>query len=184
MTIDEAGRDGRFTSMRVAGTWFVVAGALALARALVELADPVYWNPSSVMDYTAALLTTIAWVTTGVAFVLWWRTTPIRRGAALLLITGIGTAVSGIGNLLEDVFNVEFGELLFTYGGMIGAMAVLVAAVLILTVQDPLRWTGLLLVGFVAGGIFPDSGGQLLTGASLVGLGIWLVLYQPNASQR
>jgi hypothetical protein len=183
MTVDGPQRTSRSTSMRSAGIWFIAGGALALARAAVELADPVYWNPSSVLDYAAALLTTMSWVVSGVAFVLWGRTTPIRRGAVFLLIAGISTAISGIGNLLEDVFNVEVGELLFTYGGMVGAVAVLVAAVLVLTVRDPLRWTALLLFGFVAGGIFPDNGGQLLTGASLVGLGTWLVLYQPDTTQ-
>jgi hypothetical protein len=166
--------------LRSTGMWFVGAGVLVVVRAVIELAEPMYWNPSSPLDYSAAILTTVAWVVTGVAFILWWRTTPIRRGSLFLLVAGFGTAVSGIGNFVEDVLDLKFGELLFTYGGMVGAMAVLVAAVLILTVRHPLRWTGLLLVAFVAGGIFPDSGGQFLTGASLVGLGIWLVLYQPK----
>lgn len=169
--------------MRSAGIWFVVAGALAIARAAIELADPVYWNPSSVLDYIAALLTTVAWATAGVAFVLWWRTTPIRRGAVFLLISGVGTAVSGVGNLLEDVLNLEVGELLFTLGGMTGAIAALVAAVLILTVRDPLRWSSLLLFTFVAGGVFPDDGGQIVTAVSLVALGVWLFLYRPRVAR-
>ncbi len=181
--IGESERTSYYTNMRSAGIWFLLGGALALVRAVVELADPVYWDPLSVLDYAAALLTTMAWVATGVGFILWWRTTPIRRGAGLLLVAGIGTAVSGIGNLLEDVFDLEFGELLFTYGGMIGAIAVFAAAVLMLTVRDPLRWTAVLLLTFIAGGIFPDNGGQFVSGASLVGLGIWLLVYRSSADQ-
>lgn len=83
---------------------------------VVELADPVCWNPSSFLDYAAALLMSLSWVRTGVAFILWWRTSPIRRGSGLLLVAGIGTALSGVGNLPEDVRDLDFGELLFTCG--------------------------------------------------------------------
>jgi hypothetical protein len=160
--------------------WFVGGGILVVARAIMEMADPVYWNPSSLLDYSAAVLTTVGWVVTGVALVLWWRTTPIRRGSLFLLVAGVATAVSGIGNLLEDVLDIEFGEVLFTYGGMIGAVAILLAAVSMLTVRHRLRWTALFLVTFVGGGIFPDSGGQFVSGASLIALGVWLVRYRPT----
>ncbi len=118
--------------------WFVGGGILVVARAVMEMADPVYWNPSSLLDYSAAVLTTVGWVVTGVALVLWWRTTPIRRGSLFLLVAGVATAVSGIGNLLEDVLDIEFGEVLVTYGGMIGAVAILLAAVSMLTVRHRL----------------------------------------------
>lgn len=52
------------------GMWFVAGGVLVVVRAAMELADPVYWNPSSLFDYSAATLTTIAWIVTGVAFML------------------------------------------------------------------------------------------------------------------
>ncbi|MDH3305982.1 MAG: hypothetical protein OEO77_00480 [Acidimicrobiia bacterium] len=121
------------------------------------------------------MLTTVAWVVTGMALILWWRTTPIRRGSLFLLVAGVATAGSGIGNFLEDVLDIEFGETLFTYGGMIGSVALLLAAVSMLTVRHPLRWRTLLLLTFLGGGIFPDSGGQFVTGASLVALGMWLL---------
>lgn len=172
------GSESRRPGLRWVGVWFIAAGVLVVSRAVIEWADPVYWNPSSLLDYSAAVLTTVAWVVTGIAFILWWRTTPIRRGAEILLLVGVGTAVSGIGNFLEDVLSLEFGELLFTYGGMIGAIAALLAGVLVLTVRHPLRWTGILLFTFVGGGIFPDSGGQFVTGASLAALGAWLAMYR------
>jgi len=162
------------------GMWFVAGGVFVVVRAAMELADPVYWNPSSLFDYSAATLTTIAWIVTGVAFMLWSRTTPIRRGSMFLLMAGVGTAVSGIGNFLEDVLDLEFGELLFTYGGMIGAIGILLAAVAMLTVRSSLRWSALLLLTFLAGAVFPDNGGQFATGASLIPLGIWLFKYRPT----
>lgn len=175
-------RETHRQNLRSAGVWFVGAGILVVVRATIELAEPVYWNPSSALDYSAALLTTAAWVVTGVAFIVWWRTTPIRRGSLLLLVAGVGLAVEGIGNLLEDVFDLEIGDLLFTIGGMAGAVSVLLAAIFMLTVRNPLRWSGLLLFAFLAGGIFADSGGQFVSGASLMALGGWLLRYRPADS--
>ncbi len=162
-------------SLPPTGAWFLLSGVLVLARAGIELAGPTYWAPVTPMDYTAAILTTVAWVTTGTSFILWWRSTPIRRGAALLLLSGIGTAISGVGNYVEDVLNREWGGLLFSYGGMSGALAAILAAVLILTVRHPLRWSGLVILAFIAGGTFPDDGGQFLSALSLLGLGYLLV---------
>lgn len=165
------------------GTWFILSGVLVAGRAVVELTEPVYWNPVSIIDYAAAILTTVAWVVTGVAFILWWQSKPARRVAVLLLVSGAGTAVSGVGNLLEDVFDIEFGEFLFTFGGMVGAIAILGAAILWLTVSDVMRWSGLFLVFFVAGSVFPDNGGQFLSALSLLALGLWLWLVR-SRSQR
>jgi hypothetical protein len=165
--------------MKLTGMWFLGAGILLVVRAVIELAEPAYWNPSSLLDYSAAILTTVAWVVTGVAFILWWRTTPIRRGSLFLLVAGIGTAAEGIGNFLEDVLDLAVGEVLFTLGGMIGVIAVLAAAVLMLTVRNPLRWSALLLFTFIAGAIFSDTGGEFVSGASLIVLGLWLVRYRP-----
>lgn len=176
--METVGNGTGWLTLRSAGMWFAAGGILVVTRAVVELADPVYWNPSSLLDYAAALLTTLAWVVTGVAFILWWRTSPIRRGSVFLLAAGIGTALSGVGNLLEDVFDLDFGELLFTYGGMIGAISVLIAAVSMLTVHSPLRWAALPLFTLLAGGIFPDDGGQFVTGVSLVALGAWLFRFR------
>lgn len=156
------------------GSWFVLAGILVTIRGVIELAEPVYWEPVSLLDYTAAVLTTVAWVVTGVAFFLWWQITPKRRTSPLLLVAAIGTAVSGAGNLLEDVFDIEFGEFLFTYGGMTGAIAMLGTAIAFLAVDGPLRWSGLFVLAFIAGSIFPDDGGQFLSGVSLIGLAFWL----------
>ncbi len=155
--------------------WFVASGVFVTLRAAIELADPVYWDPVSFLDYSAAILSTVAWVVTGIALVSWWRTTPTRRGAVLLLIGGLGTAGSGIGNLFEDVFDLEVGELMFTYGGLVGAVGILAGALLVLSVNSPLRWTGLFLFGFIGGSVFPDDGGQFLSGVSLLGLGLWLL---------
>ena len=142
-----------------------------LLRALIELAEPAYWSPVSSLDYTAAILTSVAWAVTAMALFLWWRATPIRRGSFLLLIAAIATAVGdSLGNLLEDVFDLEIGEWLYLNVGQIGLYALMAAGIAILTVRGTYRWTGLFMLLSIVGVVV----GEFLSGVSLLGLGYWL----------
>lgn len=49
------------------------------------------------------------------------------------------------------------------------------AAIVLLTISGPIRWSLVFLVVFIAGSIFPDDGGQFVMGFGLVGLGLWLM---------
>lgn len=168
------------SELRSTAVWLIGAGALIVIRASIELADPVYWAPTSLLDYAAVVLTTLAWVAAGWAFISWSRSTSIRRCALPLLLAGIGTLVSGIGNLLEDLFDLEFGGLLYSWGGITGALSALLAAALMLPARHPLRWAAFVLIGFVAGSFFPDAGGEFLSGLSLLSGGLWLFLSQES----
>ena len=152
---------------------FAVAGVLTVGRAVIELAAPAYYDPVTLLDYTAAIGSTVAWGAMAVALFFWWRITAERRWAAFLLLAAFGVLVSSVGNLLEDVFDAGFGEFLFSYGGMVGAISMMVASVVALLWWGQLRWSGLFLLGIVAGSTFPDDGGEFLTGASLIGFGCW-----------
>lgn len=164
-----------YSALKGVGRWFVGAGVLVLLRALIELADPAYYAPVSLLDYTAATASSVAWAATAVALFLWWRATPIRRGSFLLLVAAVTTALGdSLGNLLEDVFDLEIGEWLFSNVGQVSPLALMAAGIAILTVRGTYRWTGLFLLLYVAGAVFPDDGGQFLSGISLVGLGYWL----------
>ena len=163
-------------SLRSTGVAFVIASSLILIRAVLELWDPVYWDPQTALDYAAAILTTLSWVVAGTAFIMWFRATAEQRVRWLLALAGIGLAVSGIGNLLEDVFDMnDLGEALFTNGGLVGAVAIVATAVLVLTVPGPIRWTSVILFVFLVGSVFPDDGGQFVMGVSLLALGLWLI---------
>jgi len=162
------------SALKSVGFWFVAAGVLVLLRAVIELAEPVYWSPVSLLDYTAAILTSVAWAVTATALFLWWRATPIRRGSFFLLIAAIAIAVGdSLGNLLEDVFDLEIGEWLFTNVGQISPLALMAAGIVILTVRVTYRWTGLFLLLVVAGAAFS----AVLSGIALVALGSWLYRY-------
>ncbi len=154
--------------------WFLAAGFLTVGRATIELTEPAYYDPVTALDYTAAIGSSLAWAAMAVALFFWWSVTPIRRGSFFLLLAAIGVMTSSVGNFLEDVARVGFGEFLFSYGGMTGAISLILAAVTALVARSSFRWSGLFLLGIIAGSIFPDNGGEFLVGASLIGFGTWL----------
>jgi hypothetical protein len=157
------------------GFWFIACGAFTLVRAAVELTEPVYYDPVSLLDYTAVVLTSAASGALAVALYSWWRTAPFGRLSIVLLVAAIATAAESLGNLLEDGFDSEFGASLYTSGGLTGAVALMVTAVVALATASPVRWSGLFLLAGLGGAIFPDDGGLWLTGASFLGLGVWMI---------
>ena len=163
--------DRNYSALKTVGLWFVAAGALELLRALIELAEPAYYAPVTLLDYIAAILTSVAWAATAIALFLWWRATPIRRGSFLLVVAAVTTLLGdSLGNLLEDVFDLEIGEWLYLNVGQVSSWAVMAAGIVILTVRGTYRWTGLFLLLYLVGTVV----GEFLSGVSLLGLGYWL----------
>ena len=157
------------------GFWFIASGALTLVRAAVELTEPVYHDPVSLLDCTAVVLTSAASGALAVALYSWWRTDPFSRLSIIVLVAAIAIAAESLGNLLEDGFGSEFGATLYNNGGLIGAVALIVTAVVALATATSMRWSGLFLLVSLGGAIFPDNGGLWLTGASFLGLGLWII---------
>ena len=163
-----AGRSGR---------WFVIAGGFVVARAVIELAEPVYYDPETLLDYAAATLSSTAWLATAVALARWWPAMPAKQASLLLLVAAVGIAASAVGDFLEDVVDVALGEPLFTVGGVLSAVSILITGVVLLVLRGA-RWPGVLLLMFVTGSTFPDDGGEFLSGASLILLGYVIHRYQ------
>jgi hypothetical protein len=161
---------------------FGAAGVLTLIRQMIQLTDPAYYNPVTGLDYAAAWLTSIVGGIVAVAFVVWWRRSPLRRGSWIVLVAGIGWALAALGNLLGDVFDMAIGETLWSaiivaFGGT------LLAGVVALSANSPYRWSGLFLIGYAFGWGFPDSGGLWLSGVSLVAMGFWIDRTAANADR-
>jgi hypothetical protein len=156
-----------------AGGWCLAAGSLVALRGALEFANPAYYDPTTLFDYSAAVLSSLAWLVLAVALALWWRARPIGVVSFLLLLAAAGLAVSSAGNFLEDVLDVAVGDALFTYGGMVGAGSMLATGLALIPANES-RWPALFVLGFVAGSTFPDNGGEILSGASLLALGYWL----------
>lgn len=152
--------------------WFVGAGACAIARWLVEFADVQYYDPESLLDYSAVILQTAAGLATGIALIVLWRNPPVKRGAFLLALGGIAAMSQGLGNLFEDAFGWEWAEWGFFIGGMGFVITVALAGILALTASSPMRWSGVFLVLGSTGGML--GFGLLLMGVAWISFGAWI----------
>ena len=91
------GEGTRGRENRSSGAWFSFAGVSALLGwGFHEIADPVYYDASSVSDYLAVVALTSVFVATGIALILLWRNPPVARGSVFLLFAGVGAAAEGL----------------------------------------------------------------------------------------
>lgn len=152
--------------------WFVVAGACAIARWLVEFADIQYYDPESFLDYSGVILQTAAGLATGIALLFLWLDPPVQRGAFLIGLGGVAAIVQGLGNLFEDAFGWEWAVWGFFIGGVGFVVTVALAGILALTVSSPMRWSGLFLLLASTGGML--GFGLLLMGITWLAFIVWI----------
>lgn len=157
---------------RAGVVWFAAAGALAVARWLLEFANIQYYDPESLLDYSGVFLQTAAGLATGVALLVLWHDPPVRRGSFLLAIAGVAAIAQGLGNLIEDGLGWEWGVWGFFVGGVGTVLTLAAAGVLALTARSPLRWSGLFLVAGASGGML--GVGLLVMGLTWIAFSTWI----------
>ena len=134
-----------------------------------------YYAASSISDYASVVTLSTVFVAIGIALILLWRDPPVQRGSVFLLFAGLGAISEGMGNLLEDAFNIESATWAFFGGGIVMMLSLLVAGITALTVPSPQRWTGLFLLFAFPGGML--GFGIVMMGVSWILFGFWL-MYQ------
>jgi len=168
------GEGTRGRENRSSGAWFAFAGVSALLGwGFHEIADPVYYDASSVSDYLAVVALTSVFVATGIALILLWRNPPVARGSVFLLFAGVGAAAEGLGNLFEDAFDIEAAVWAFFGGGLVMMLSLLIAGIIALTDSSPRRWSGLFLLFALPGGML--GFGMVMMGVSWILFGLWIV---------
>jgi len=173
------GERKRVRTNRSSGAWFGLAGVSALLGwGFYEFADPTYYDATSVGDYVAVGALTFVLVATGLALILLWRDPPVARGSVFLLFAGVGAVAEGLGNLLEDAFDIEAAVWAFFGGGIVMMLSLLVAGIVALTDSSPRRWSGLFLLFAVPGGML--GFGVVMMGVAWILLGLWIA-YQLRA---
>ena len=151
--------------------WFAIAGVFGVARWIFEFADPQYFDPESALDYATVVAQSAAGVATGIALLTLWRNPPVRRGSILLAVAGLAAIAHGMGNLLEDTFDIGAGELAFIGGGIGMILALFGAGVSALTVNSPSRWSGLFLI---VGATGPMMDTLLFMGLAWIAFSVWI----------
>ena len=166
---------------RSTAAWFAGAGILAVVRWVLDYTDPSYYDAASLLDYSAVVSQTLAMVATGIALILLWRDPPVRRGSFFLLVGGVGAIAQGLGNLVEDVFDIEAGFWAFAAGSIVMLVSLFAAGVAELTVRSPRRWSGLFLIGGAVGGLL--GVGLLIMGVAWVLFSGWIVFTIARSDQ-
>lgn len=128
----------------------LMTGLIALVWLVSSLSDPAYYDPQTVADYVASALAEILFLAMAYTLVVWWRVTPVRRGALMLPGAAVGFVLWSIGNVLEEIMNIEFGAYLFFVGAAIAYVLTGLAGIVALTSSSRWRWSGLVLLGVTA----------------------------------
>ena len=163
---------------RAAAAWFGLAGVLVLVfAAFFQVADPAYYAAATFIDYALVVAQAVVAVVIGIALTLLWRDPPVARGSLFVLFAGVGAVALGVGGLFEDAFGIEAAAWVWFGGGLVMFASLLIAGIAALTVNSPLRWSGLFLIVAAPGyaGFF-----AVMTGVSWILFALWIV-YQHRA---
>lgn len=124
--------------------------------AVISLSEPAYYDPQTLVDYTSSVLAEILFLAFAYTFVVWWRVTPVRRSAFLLPGAAFGFVLWSVGNVLEEILRIGFGEWVYFVGAGIGIILTALAGVVTLTANSRWRWSGLVLLGIVSAFLLED----------------------------
>jgi len=109
---------------------FATSGVLYLARGLMDLGSPMYYDPSTLFDYAAVVTTTLSAVALAAAIASLAITRTVGGGARIAAwVPSAGLAIHGVANLLEDAFGMSAWGLVFGIGGAIGLVGLVVLGV-------------------------------------------------------
>jgi len=175
----------RHITTRAAGVVALVAGLLWLLRAWVQLADPVYWDPHSWIDYLAVALYSAAMVALTPPLAGLQRQQEAhagRLGRWTFYVTFWGAAATGIGNLLEDGLGPVFrpaglvGLLLYLLGFAFLFLGLIPFGIAVLRAGVLARWIGVALILAVPVLLtFWERGGAALFGLIWIAIGGYLL---------
>lgn len=142
--------------------WLLTGGAWA-GRSLIAFADPDYWDPVTVLDWTAVWLYSAALLLFAPSLVLLGRLATSRSVMTFAAISAIGALVAGGANAIEDGFSVAIGGTLYVVGFMTMWLALLPLAVTLYRAPCS-RLAGLSVLLFVGVLLFNLGGGLLILG--------------------
>lgn len=128
----------------------LITGLIALIWYINSLSDPAYYDPQTLTDYLASMLAQMFFLAAAYTFVVWWRVTPVRRSALMLLGAAVGFVLWSAGNVLEEIMRIKFGEDIYFVGAGLAIILTAIAGVVTLTAPTRWRWSGLVLLAITA----------------------------------
>ena len=181
-------------SSQAAGAAAMVAGLLWILVAILKLSGPVYWAPSSDVDYLGLLTFSLALLGLMPALLglhSQQRHRSGRLGAWAFRAAFVGAAAAGIGSLLERGVGPTAGGglimltgfVIYLPGILLLGFGVVLLGVATLRAKVFPRWVGWAIILGLPAQILMDQGGLFLFGLLWIALGWYLfVRSQPAAS--
>jgi len=140
---------------------WLLAGLAWAARSVMELAGPDYYEPVTLLDWTAVWSYSFAWLLSAVAVVLQGRDLRARPVQIVAALFAVAATVAGLANLIEDAVHQAWGGTPYIVGFLVAWIALLPLAVVVWRTRA--RRAALLPVAlFVAIALFNSGGGIIL----------------------
>jgi hypothetical protein len=161
--------------------WLLAGGAWA-ARSLA-FANPDYWDPVTVLDWSAVWLFTGALLLFALSLLLLGRLASSRQVMTVATVGAIGALVAGLANAIEDGFGVKALGTLYVVGFLTAGISLLPLAATLRQARCS-RLARLAVLLFVGVLLFTVGGGLII----LAGLGAlafapaWFVRPDPAAA--
>ena len=155
---------------------WITTGIFWAIASLVLLGGAVYYEPVTLLDWTAVIAYTAALVWLGLAIVCIGRLVPSRLVRITALSAALPPIVAGLANLVEDGFDVAAASSVYVAGSLLTVVG-LIALVAALVWARATRLAALCVLVF-AGLLFVAAGGGvviLLAFEYLAGRTAWFV---------
>jgi len=183
-----------FSSSQAAGAAAVIAGMLWILVAAVKLFGPVYWAPSSPIDYLGVGTFSLALVGLMPALLGLHRQQQLqsgRLGAWAFRATFVGAAAAAVGNALESAFDPMAGAgllmltglVLYLPGILLLGLGLVPLGIATLRARVFPRWAGWAIILGLPAQILTDRGGLFLFGLIWIALGAHLLIRGRSAAR-
>ena len=140
---------------------WITTGIFWAVASLVLLGGAVYYEPVTLLDWTAVIAYTAALVWLGLAIFCIGRLVPSALVRTTALIAAMAPIVTGLANLVEDGFDVAAASSVYVAGSLLTVVG-LVALAVVLVQARALRLAVLCLLVIVGLFFVVDGGGVVI----------------------
>lgn len=139
---------------------WLLAGLMWAARSVVEFARPAYYEPVTLLDWSAVASYSVAWLLSAAAVLLLARDLEARPVRVVAVIFAVAATIAGLANLVEDALDQAWGGTPYIIGFLVAWIALLPFAAVVW--RTGARRAALLPVALFASIALFNAGGGLI----------------------
>jgi hypothetical protein len=140
---------------------WLLAGLAWAARSVMEFARPDYYEPVTLLDWSAVVSYSVAWLISAAAVLLLARDLGARPVHVFAVIFAVAATVAGLANLVEDALDQAWGGTPYIIGFLVAWIALLPLAAVVGR-SGTWRVALLPMAMFIAISLFNVGGGIIL----------------------